>query len=530
MKLASRCEITGPELTDSDRILTPAALQFVAELDNRFAERREEILAARRHRAELAARGWTPDFDPDTASIRSDHSWYVAAAAPGLVDRRVEITGPPERRMAVNALNSGARVWMADFEDATSPTWSNIISGQANLLDACTSGLDFTQADGRRYRVGADPATVIVRPRGWHLVDKHLLVDGRPVSASILDFGLYLYHCGQPQISGGRGPYFYLPKLEDRQEARLWNEVFLSAQELLGLDRGTIRATVLIETIYAAFHMEEILYELREHSAGLNAGRWDYLFSIIKAFGDRSDFVLPDRSAVTMNTPFMRAYCELLVSTCHRRGAHAIGGMAAQIPSPDPAVNSAALRLIRSDKEREAEQGFDGSWVAHPGLVATCREVFDSCLGRSPNQIATRRPEAAVTATDLLAVSKTPGAVSLTGVSTNVEVMLRYVACWLGGQGAVAVNGLMEDVATAEIARCQLWQWIRHRTPLADGGVVDRDLVAQLAADHAAAMANEAAVRGQVAGALAVFEAVTLAEELPQFLTNWAYCRYLVTH
>ncbi|MEV7028448.1 malate synthase A, partial [Kitasatospora sp. NPDC093558] len=372
----SRTEVLGEPEERFDEILTPGALRFVARLHDEFADRRTELLAERdRRRAELAA-GGTLDFLPETHTVRADDTWRVAGAGPGLHDRRVEITGPPERRMAVNALNSGAKVWLADFEDATSPTWHNLVSGQLNLLDAIERRIDDTTPEGKRYRIGDTPATIVVRPRGWHLDEAHLLVDDRPAVGALVDFGLFLYHCGRRQIELGTGPYFYLPKLENHHEARLWNDVFTFAQAELGIPHGTIRATVLIETITAAFEMDEILYELREHAAGLNAGRWDYLFSLIKNFAQHGPrFVLPDRAGLTMTQPVMRAYTDLLVRTCHRRGAHAIGGMAAAIPQRDPAANEAALAKVRADKEREAGDGFDGSWVAHPGLVDTCREA-----------------------------------------------------------------------------------------------------------------------------------------------------------
>ncbi|MGX7681545.1 malate synthase A [Jatrophihabitans sp. DSM 45814] len=532
-EMDSKVIVVGPVTADSARILTPEALAFVAALDSRFAARRTDLLGARRQRAASVAAGANPDFDPETAPIRNDSSWQVAPPSPGLSDRRVEITGPPERRMTVNALNSGAKVWLADFEDANTPTWQNLVTGQANLLDAISGTLSFDAPGGKHYEVGPEPATIVVRPRGWHLVDKHLLIDGRPVSGSMLDFGLYFFHCAQRQIANGSGPYFYLPKLESALEARLWNEVFLAAQDLLGVPRGTIRATVLIETIYAAFKMEEILYELRDHSAGLNAGRWDYLFSIIKAFASRgADFVLPDRAAVTMAAPMMQAYAALLVDTCHRRGAHAIGGMSAFIPSKDAAANTKALEQVRLDKLREADLGFDGSWVAHPGLVDTCRTVFDEALGAAPHQITAPDDPVSITASDLLAVSATPGQVTLDGVRANIGVALRYIAAWLAGNGAVAIHGLMEDAATAEISRCQIWQWLHNATPIAsspDAATVDRPLVLRLLDDEAAAAAAEAPPGNRVKDARTVFEAVALADELPPYLTSWAYARYIVT-
>ncbi|WP_328912166.1 MULTISPECIES: malate synthase A [unclassified Streptomyces] len=516
----SRVRVSGPPGDRFDEILTPAALEFIGRLDAAFAARRRELLAERGRRAARTASGDPLDFSRATTALRADPDWRVAPPAPGLTDRRVEITGPPERRMTVNALNSGARVWMADFEDATSPTWENVIGGQLSLLDAIERRIDFTTPEGKEYRLGDRLATVLVRPRGWHLTERHLQVDGRPVPASLVDFGLYFFHCAQRQIDAGYGPYFYLPKLENRYEARLWNDVFVLAQDLLGIPRGTVRATVLIETITAAFEMEEILYELREHSAGLNAGRWDYLFSLIKNFSHRPDFVLPDRAEVTMTAPFMRAYTELLVRTCHRRGAHAIGGMAAHVPSHDTAANEAALAKVRADKEREAADGFDGSWVAHPGLVPVCHDVFDAVLGERPHQIARTRDDVAVTAADLLSVRRTGGAPTPDGVRADVAVALRYFDAWLRGQGAVALGGLMEDAATAEIARVQIWQWLRH-------GAVDRAGVVALLDEECDALARERP-DALVAQARGIFERTALARELPDFFTTDAYACHLV--
>ncbi|MER8265060.1 malate synthase A [Streptomyces griseus] len=503
-----------------DEILTPAALDFVGKLAAAFGERRQWLLKERRRQAIRLATGSPLDFPVTTSGVRADRAWRVAPPAPGLTDRRVEITSPPERRMAVNALNSGARVWMADFEDATAPTWDNVIGGQLVLLDAIERRIDFTTPEGKEYRLGEHPATIMVRPRGWHLNEAHLELDGRPVPASLVDFGLYFFHCAQRQIDAGYGPYFSLPKLENHYEARLWNDVFLLAQELLGIPRGTVRATVLIETITAAFQMEEILHELREHSAGLSAGRWDYLFSLIKTFGHRTDFLLPDRAKVTMTAPFMRAYTELLVRTCHRRGAHAIGGMAAQVPSKDPAANEAALAKVRLDKEREAEDGFDGSWVAHPGLVPVCLEVFDGVLGDLPEQIHRTRDDVAATAADLLSVRRISGPPTAEGVRTNIAVALRYFDAWLRGQGAVAIDGLMEDAATAEIARVQIWQWLRHRVIEREEVllVLDEEL-ARVGAEYPWAALDE--IR-------ALFERTALAPELPLFFTPEAYTRRLV--
>ncbi|GAB2948959.1 malate synthase A [Micromonospora polyrhachis] len=524
-----RYEIIGPMADRFDEILTAEALDFLVALDSEFATRRVALLDTRRARRARYASGQLPDFLPETARIRTDPSWQVAPAAPGLTDRRVEITGPTDRKMTVNALNSGARVWLADFEDATAPTWHNIIDGQLNLVDALERRIDFTDPRGKRYALGDELATIVVRPRGWHLVEKGIAVDGRPISASLVDFGLYLFHCARRQLDAGLGPYFYLPKLETHREARLWNDIFVFAQRYLGLPQGTIRATTLIETITAAFEMEEILYELREHSAGLNAGRWDYIFSVIKNFGQWSDFVLPDRSAVTMTVPFMRAYTELLVRTCHRRGAHAIGGMAAFIPSRDPEVNEDAMTRVRADKQREAGDGFDGSWVAHPGLVGVCREVFDQVLGDRLHQIARRRDDVLVSAADLLAVDKTPGQVTAAGLRSNIAVALRYVHAWLGGTGAVALWNLMEDAATAEIARCQVWQWVHHGTPLADGGCVTDALVRSILAEEWGDLVRggTAADRERAEQAARIFERTALGEDLPAFFTTDAYAHHL---
>src|SRR6266540_4694780 len=494
------------------RILTPEALAFVADLQREFGPTRLERLAARAERQERIAAGELPDFLAETSAVREGPDWRVAQAPRDLLDRRVEITGPVDRKMVINALNSGARMFMADFEDSNAPTWRNCVEGQANLIDAVdrTISLD---TGAKQYRLQDEIATLLVRPRGWHLHESHLLVDGQPVSAALFDFGLYLFHCGQRQLDAGSGPYFYLPKIESHLEARLWNDVFLFAQERLGLPRGTVRATVLIETFPAAFEMEEILYELREHSAGLNAGRWDYMFSIIKKFNDRPEFVLPDRPLVTMSVPFMRAYTELLVKTCHRRGAHAIGGMAAFIPSRrDPEVNEIALTKVREDKLREAGDGFDGTWVAHPDLVSVAMRVFDDVLGVRPNQVNRQRDEVSVAARDLLDVAATPGEVTEEGVRLNVSVGIQYIASWLNGVGAAAINNLMEDAATAEISRSQIWQWVRH-------GRVSREQVVELQREELEKLGP-----GYEAAA-DVFEEVALADEFAEFLTLPAYER-----
>ncbi|GAA0400504.1 malate synthase [Acrocarpospora corrugata] len=522
-------EIKGPMLERFDEVLTPAALEFVATLQREFDARRRELLDARQVRQADLSAGGTLDFLPETAEIRAGQ-WRVAPPAPGLADRRVEITGPVDRKMTINALNSGAKVWLADFEDANSPTWDNTVNGQLNLRDALDRTIDF-ESGGKAYRLkdDAELATVVVRPRGWHLTEKHVTLDGEPLAAALFDFGLYFFHCARRQIDKGKGPYFYLPKMESHLEARLWNDVFVRAQELLGIPQGTIRATVLIETYPAAFEMEEILYELRDHSAGLNAGRWDYLFSVIKKFRTRGrEFLLPERNAVTMTAPFMRAYTELLVRTCHKRGAHAIGGMAAFIPSRrDPEVNKVALEKVRADKTRESGDGFDGSWVAHPDLVPICREVFDSVLGARPNQLDRTREDISVSAAELLAVSKTPGEITETGLRNNVEVALRYLAAWMGGSGAVAIHNLMEDAATAEISRSQIWQWIRSEIRLADSGaIVTKELVERIIAEELAGIAAEPGYdEERFAQATALFKEVALDDDFAEFLTLPAYAR-----
>src|SRR5437660_876025 len=461
-------------------VLTPQALEFVGRLQREFGGRRQELLRLRAERQTRLDAGEMPQFLVTTSSVR-DSEWTVAKAPRDLQDRRVEITGPTDRKMLINALHAGARVFMADCEDANSPTWSNVVEGQVNLIDAIERRIDFTSPEGKEYRLNDKVATLLVRPRGWHLDERHVEVDGKPVSGSLFDFGLYFFHNAERLLKKGSGPYFYLAKLESHLEARLWNDVFNLAQDELGIPQGTIRATVRIGTILAAFEMDEILYELRDHSGGLNAGRWDYIFSIIKKFRDRPEFTLPDRAQVTMTVPFMRAYTELLVKTCHRRGAHAIGGMAAFIPSRrDAEVNEQAMAKVRDDKTRESGDGFDGSWVAHPDLVPLCKEVFDGVLGTNPNQLGRQRDDVHVTAEDLLAVSKTPGTITEAGLRNNISVALQYLASWLGGSGAVGIFNLMEDAATAEISRSQIWQWIHNDVPLDDGRLVTRDLTERL--------------------------------------------------
>ncbi|MDB5095753.1 MAG: malate synthase [Cyanobacteria bacterium RYN_339] len=460
--------IVGPLAPGYERVLTPEALAFVSALQRRFGPAREDLLATRASRRERLRAGELPGFLPETAAVRAS-DWQVARAPEDLQDRRVEITGPTDRKMLINALNSGAKVFMADLEDATSPTWANVVEGQANLQEAVRRTLRLETPD-KVYALHAETATLVVRPRGWHLQEKHVRLDGKPISASLFDFGLYFFHNARYLIEHRSGPYFYLPKLESHLEARLWNDVFVFAQDALGIEQGSIRATVLIETILAAFEMEEILFELRDHAAGLNAGRWDYIFSMIKQLGHRPDMVLPDRAKVTMAVPFMRAYAQLLVKSCHAHGAHAIGGMAAFIPSrKDPEVNARALVRVQEDKERESADGFDGTWVAHPDLVPVARACFDQVLGDAPHQKHVMRPDVAVAAEQLLDVTIGGAGVTEAGVRTNVEVALRYLAAWLAGQGAVAIHNLMEDAATAEISRAQLWQWLRHAVPLDDG-------------------------------------------------------------
>ena len=479
-------------------------------------------LQRERHLEDLAA-GLVPEFLDETRTVRNDAGWRVAPAPPDLEDRRVEITGPVERKMMINALNSGASVFMADFEDSLSPTWANVIEGQAGLIDAVRRTLSFTSPEGKEYRLADRTATLVVRPRGWHLEERHVLVDGRPMSASLFDFGLYFFHNAKELLARGTGPYFYLPKLESHHEARLWNEVFLLAQNGLGIPRGTIRATVLIETITAAFEMEEILWELREHAAGLNAGRWDYIFSIIRKFPSGRG-VLPDRSQVTMTVPFMRAYSDLLVATCHRRGAHAIGGMAAFIPSRrDAEVNERALARVREDKERESRAGFDGTWVAHPDLVPVAREIFDKHLGDRPHQKTVLREDVEVTAADLLDFRVEGGQVTEDGVRHNINIALQYIDAWLQGTGAAAIDNLMEDTATAEISRAQLWQWLHNGTPLADGRSFGPELYQQLRKEELEKLGGEG--QGRLRDAAKILDELVLSRELVPFLTSRAYAR-----
>jgi len=519
--------VTGEQIAGGERILTPEALDFVASLQRAFGARRDKLLAARRLRRDEVSRTGRLDFLPETASVR-DADWRVAPAPEDLLDRRVEITGPTDRKMTINALNSGARVWLADLEDASTPHWANVVGGQINLYDAIRRNISLDTPDGKSYRLRDDHrlATIVMRPRGWHFDDQHVLVDGKPVVGAFVDFGLYFFHNAKELIARGSGPYFYLPKTESHLEARLWNDVFTFAQERLGVPHGTVRATVLIETIPAAYEMEEILYELRDHASGLNAGRWDYLFSIIKYFRDSgSQFVLPDRGDVTMDAPFMRAYAQLLVKTCHKRGAFAIGGMAAFIPNRrDEEVNARAFAKVREDKQREAYDGFDGSWVAHPDLVPVCRDVFDAVLGDRPNQLERQRDDVRVTAADLLDLAATPGSITSGGLRSNVEVALLYLEAWLRGLGAVAIHNLMEDAATAEISRSQIWQWVHNQSKLDDGTPVTADLVrAVLDEELARILATQDFPGSRFALARQIFEQVALADDFADFLTLPAY-------
>ncbi|HVH74924.1 MAG TPA: malate synthase A [Stellaceae bacterium] len=508
-----------------EEVLTSEAVAFAAELEREFGAERRRLLA---RRAELQKRldaGWNPDFLHETAEIR-DAEWPVAPIPPELLDRRVEITGPTDRKMVINALNCGANVFMADFEDATTPSWANLLDGQRNLAAAVRRQIAFDDPKtGRHYALGPNPAVLFVRPRGWHLPEAHLIVDGEPMSGALFDFALYFLHNARELAARGSAPYFYLPKLESHLEARLWNNVFLYAQARFGLPRGTIRATVLIETIMAAFEMDEILFELKEHSAGLNCGRWDYIFSFIKKFAERPDCVLPDRAQVTMTSHFLRSCSLLLIKTCHRRGIHAMGGMAAQIPiRDDPAANEAALAKVRADKEREAGDGHDGTWVAHPGLVPVAREAFDRAMP-GPNQIARKREDVRVAAADLLAVPR--GAITEQGLRQNVNVGIGYIEAWLRGIGCVPLYNLMEDAATAEISRAQLWQWIRHGARLEDGRGIDLALARAILAEESARLRRTSRGGDRFEDAAGLFGKLMAAPQFPQFLTIAAYQRIL---
>ncbi|MEV1045573.1 malate synthase A [Streptomyces sp. NPDC049916] len=524
--------VDAEPLPRQEEVLTDAALAFVAELHRRFTPRRDELLARRGERRAEIARTSTLDFLPGTAAVRADDSWKVAPAPAALNDRRVEITGPTDRKMTVNALNSGAKVWLADFEDASAPTWENVVLGQLNLTDAYERRIDFTDPkSGKSYALKSaeELATVVMRPRGWHLEERHLQLDGVSVPGALVDFGLYFFHNAQRLIDLGKGPYFYLPKTESHLEARLWNDVFVFAQDYVGIPQGTVRATVLIETITAAYEMEEILYELRDHAAGLNAGRWDYLFSIVKNFRDGgAKFVLPDRNAVTMTAPFMRAYTELLVRTCHKRGAHAIGGMAAFIPSRrDAEVNKVAFEKVKADKDREANDGFDGSWVAHPDLVPIALASFDAVLGEKPNQKDRLREDVSVAPGDLIAIDTLDASPTYEGLRNAVAVGIRYIEAWLRGLGAVAIFNLMEDAATAEISRSQIWQWINADVVFENGEHATADLAREVAAAELAAIREEAGEETFAAGkwqqAHDLLLQVSLDQDYADFLTLPAY-------
>ncbi|MER6117163.1 malate synthase A [Streptomyces sp. NPDC001743] len=524
--------VDAEPLPRQDEVLTPAALAFVAELHRRFTPRRNELLARRGERRAEIARTSTLDFLPETAAIRADDSWKVAPAPAALNDRRVEITGPTDRKMTINALNSGAKVWLADFEDASAPTWENVVTGQLNLMDAYNRAIDFTEPkSGKSYALkpADELATVVTRPRGWHLDERHLQLDGAPVPGALVDFGLYFFHNAQRLIDLGKGPYFYLPKTESHLEARLWNDIFVFSQDELGIPQGTVRATVLIETITAAYEMEEILYELRDHASGLNAGRWDYLFSIVKNFRDGgSKFVLPDRNAVTMTAPFMRAYTELLVRTCHKRGAHAIGGMAAFIPSRrDAEVNKVAFEKVKADKDREAHDGFDGSWVAHPDLVPIAMASFDAVLGEKPNQKERLREDVSVAPGDLIAIDTLHAKPTYDGLRNAVAVGIRYIEAWLRGMGAVAIFNLMEDAATAEISRSQIWQWINADVVFENGEHATAELARKVAAEELAAIraeiGDEAFAAGKWQQAHDLLLQVSLDQDYADFLTLPAY-------
>jgi malate synthase len=513
--------VTAAPPPQGDEVLTPEALDFVAQLHRRFNPERERLLADRAARQDRLDAGEMPDFIPNPIESR-DTDWSVAPAPPDLNDRRVEITGPAEPKMMINALNSGASVFMADFEDALSPTWDNVVVGQWAVREAVRRRLTH-RTEEKDYELNDRIATLVIRPRGWHLAERHVEVDGAPISASLFDFGLWFFHNARELLDRGSGPYLYLPKLESHLEAALWNEVFVAAQRALAIPHGSVRATVLIETILAAFEMDEILYELRDHAAGLNAGRWDYIFSIIKKFRTRPDMVLPDRARVTMTVPFMRAYTELLVRVCHQRGAHAMGGMAAFIPSRrDPAANERALARVRDDKVRESGDGFDGTWVAHPDLVPVAREVFDGILGDKPNQKDRLRPDVRVTARQLTDVRVPDGTVTEAGVRANVSVGLAYLASWLAGNGAAAINNLMEDAATAEISRSQLWQWRTHAVPLEGDQLMTAERYTAIR-DEELARLSSASREFPWTDAAALLDELVLSNEFAEFLTIRAY-------
>ena len=510
---------TAPIPQEAQEIFTPDAIRLIVELQRKFGPRRNELLAARVARQQRIDAGELPDFLPETADIRKA-AWKVAPIPADLMDRRVEITGPVDRKMVINALNSGANVFMADFEDSNSPTWSNNTLGQVNVRDANLRTISYTSPEGKAYKLNDKPAVLLVRPRGWHLEEAHMIIDGEPASGSFFDFALYAFHNSKSLMARGSAPYFYLPKMQSHLEARLWNDVFNYAQDYIGIPRGTYRATVLIETILAAFEMDEILYELRDHSAGLNCGRWDYIFSFIKVFRARKDFIMPDRGLVTMDKHFLKSYVELLIQTCHKRGIHAMGGMAAQIPiKNDPAANEAALEKVRLDKLREVKAGHDGTWVAHPGLVGLAKAVFDEHMP-TPNQIHVTRDDVHVTAADLLKVPE--GEITEQGLRANIDIGIQYLEAWMRGSGCVPIYNLMEDAATAEISRTQVWQWMHHGSKLSDGRAVTAELVSQ----ETAKLLEGKAQQGKFAEAGKLFEAMMTRSTLSDFLTLEAY-RYL---
>ena len=519
-------EIRGDIVPRANEILTPDALELVAKLHREFDGRRKELLAKRATRQAEIDSGKTPDFLPETEEIRKS-AWTVAPIPADLQDRRVEITGPTDRKMMINALNSGAKVFMADCEDANAPTWANMVEGQINLRDAVRRTIQFTSPEGKDYRLNDQIAVLLFRPRGWHLPEKHVWIDGAPVSGGLFDFTLYLFHNARELLARGSGPYFYLPKMESHLEARLWNDVFRVAQEHIGIPQGSIRATVLIETILAAFEMDEILYELREHSAGLNCGRWDYIFSCIKRFRNKPDFILADRALVTMTTHFMRSYSLLCIQTCHRRNIHAMGGMAAQIPiKNDEKANQEAFAKVRADKEREANDGHDGTWVAHPGLVAVALEAFDKVM-KTPNQIDRKREDIRITAQDILRFGPEEP-ITEGGLRTNVSVGIQYLEAWLGGSGAVPIFNLMEDAATAEISRAQVWQWIRNqRGVLSDGRKVTKELFHEIMTSELSkirtAIGDKRFNGGRYKDAAQLFDSLTTNDKFIEFLTLPGY-------
>jgi malate synthase len=525
---AASIEVRGPRLPRFDEVLTPEALDFVARLHREFNPTREALLKERGERQARFNLGELPDFLSETRQIR-EGDWKVAPVTTAdLQQRWVELTGPTDRKMLINALNSGADVYMADFEDANTPSWQNMVEGQINLIDAIERTISFENPDGRTYRLGDQTATLLVRPRGWHLPEKHVLIDGNPVAGALFDFGMYFFHSARRLIERGSAPYFYLPKLEGHREARLWNDVFQLAQDALGIARGTIKATVLLEIVISAYEMDEILYELRDHSAGLNAGRWDYIFSIIKKFHSRPDFLTPDRVQLTMTVPFMRAYTELLVKTCHRRGAFAMGGMAAFIPSRrDPKINEVALPKVREDKLRESRDGFDGTWVAHPDLVPVAREIFAEFMGDRANQIDRQRPEVSVDSRQLLDLHVPGAEITEAGLRSNISIGIQYIESWLRGTGAAAIFNLMEDAATAEISRSQVWQWVHHAATLSDGQRVTRELVLQLEEQELdkirQTLGEDAFASGRFDEARGLFEEVALSDQFVEFLTLPAY-------